>query len=143
MLRNLDDTEDDKFKVIVTADKKVAMRGLDYRAPSNGIQLLVCRSFSHQREAEQAAYRVGRQNDPCKRVILKGLALLNDKEHIDYKSNLISFISSYAPKPVMKLAKPQDPVSDKGKRAEKTSNRGQKRPMVTTTAVEGCNRLFH
>ena len=60
MLRSLDESDDGKFKVIVTTDKTTAMRGLDYRAPSNGIQLLVCRSFANQREAEQAAYRVGR-----------------------------------------------------------------------------------
>jgi len=36
------------------------MRGIDYRAPTKGIILLICKSFSHKREANQAGYRVGR-----------------------------------------------------------------------------------
>jgi hypothetical protein len=51
MLRNLDETKDGRFRVLVATDKAISMRGLDYRAPLNGIHLLVCKSFSHEREA--------------------------------------------------------------------------------------------
>jgi hypothetical protein len=50
MLRNLDDrvepNEGDiappQFRIMVASDKSKAMRGIDYRAPKFGIQLLVC-----------------------------------------------------------------------------------------------------
>ena len=61
------------------------MRGLDYRAPNYGIQLLVCAPFSHAREAEQAAYRVGRQNDPYERLILKDLSIIDQQKAAVYK----------------------------------------------------------
>ena len=59
MLRNLDDTVGGVFRTLVATDI-AAMRGIDYRAPTRGICLLVCQSFSNKREANQAGYRVGR-----------------------------------------------------------------------------------
>ena len=87
-LRKLDEPEGGIFKLLVASDKIIAMRGLDYRAPINGIMLLICHPFSHHREAEQAAYRVGRQNDPCKRLILKDLSLVNKEDQSKYNSKL-------------------------------------------------------
>ena len=59
MLRTLDDTVEGKYRTLVSTNLE-AMRGIDYRSPTNGIILLICKSFCHKREANQAGYRVGR-----------------------------------------------------------------------------------
>ena len=48
-----------KYRTLVATNLE-AMRGIDYRAPTKGIILLICKPFSHKREANQAGYRVGR-----------------------------------------------------------------------------------
>jgi hypothetical protein len=49
MLRTLDDTvEGGKYRTLVSTNLE-AMRGIDYRAPTNGITLLICKSFCHRR----------------------------------------------------------------------------------------------
>ena len=63
VMRNLDDTVEGVFRTLVTTEVN-SMRGIDYRAPTRGICLLVCQSFTNKREANQAGYRVGRQSDP-------------------------------------------------------------------------------
>ena len=106
VLRILDEPVDGLFRVLVATNKSVSMRGLDYRAPNNGIQLLVCRSFAHQREAQQAAFRVGRQNDPCERLILKDLPLLDQQQVLNYKQKLFDFIKTTEQRLVIKHSRP-------------------------------------
>ena len=102
-LLKLDESEGGIFKLLVASDKTIAMRGLDYRAPINGIMLLICHSFSHHREAQQAAYRVGRQKDPCKRLILKDLSLVDEVGQSDYQTKLNKFIMATTKRPVIKM----------------------------------------
>ena len=45
-LRKLDDRVEEDYRLLV-ATKPEVMRGLDFRAPHNGIHLLVCKSFCH------------------------------------------------------------------------------------------------
>jgi hypothetical protein len=66
-----------KFRTLVSSDKQKSMRGVDYRATSIGIHLLLCAPFSNKRELIQAAMRVGRQGDQCQRFKLKGLVLVD------------------------------------------------------------------
>jgi hypothetical protein len=49
------------------------MRGSDYRAPKNGISLLIARSFVTERDFHQAMVRVGRHGDECKRYCVAGV----------------------------------------------------------------------
>ena len=92
MLRTLDDTvEGGKYRTLVSTNLE-AMRGIDYRAPTNGITLLICKSFYHMREANQAGYRVGRQTDSCKRLILKDLNIINKQQMDLYTARLYEFL---------------------------------------------------
>jgi hypothetical protein len=59
MLRTLDDMVEGQYRTLVST-KLEAMRGIDYRAPTKGITLLICQQFNNKREANQAGYRVGR-----------------------------------------------------------------------------------
>lgn len=62
---------------LVLATHAEAMRGVDYRAPAIGITLLVGKSFENAREADQGLKRVGRQKDPCQRVAIEGIPLID------------------------------------------------------------------
>ena len=65
------------------------MRGIDYRAPVNGITLIVAKSFENSREADQGLKRVGRQNDPCHRILLKGVPLIDPVLEAAYNVRLL------------------------------------------------------
>ncbi len=64
------------------------MRGFDYRS-SRGIDLLLCRSFDHERALAQALGRVGRSNDYGKRFKLPGLALVDKDRKAAYIGSLV------------------------------------------------------
>ena len=63
------------YLLIITDE--VLMRGFDYRAPTNGIELLLARDFACERHLVQALGRVGRHYDPCRRFRLTGLTPVN------------------------------------------------------------------
>lgn len=69
------------------------MRAIDYRAPDIGISLLICKSFRNEREAQQGLGRVGRNGDPCQRVLLKDVPLIDQQEQKLYQANLMAFYS--------------------------------------------------
>ena len=52
----------------------------------------------------QASYRVGRQGDPCKRLILKDLPLIDSEKETSYKAKLFEFIQNNEQRPVIKMA---------------------------------------
>jgi len=55
------------------------MRGFDYRAKTFGVCLIVDQGFDSPADVDQGLARVGRQNDPCERLIT------NTTEKIDKK----------------------------------------------------------
>ena len=57
------------------------MRGFDYRAPDNGISLVIARSFTTERELHQAMVRVGRHGDKCKRYNVAEVDEINKEEN--------------------------------------------------------------
>ena len=50
---------------VLLATKEEFMRAIDYRAKTKGIDLIVAKSFSTNRQLQQGLGRVGRNNDPC------------------------------------------------------------------------------
>ncbi len=52
------------------------------------------------REARQGWARVGRQNDPCKRIIFKDVPLINKREELFFNAKLIGFYSKMVKSPV-------------------------------------------
>ena len=74
------------------------MRAIDYRAPTLGIMLVKAKPFDHYRQAQQGLGRVGRNNDPCKRVIIKGINLVDEDKKIAYHAHLMEYYRSYAAK---------------------------------------------
>ena len=64
LLKELDTKSEGEFRLVVATEDE-AMRGINYRAPLNGISLLVAKSFENVREADQGMKRVGRFGDPC------------------------------------------------------------------------------
>ena len=49
------------------------MRGFDYRAPKNGIELLIAANFPNLRAYEEVLGCAGRNDDRCQRFVLHGL----------------------------------------------------------------------
>ena len=83
------------------------MRGINYRAPSYGITLIVAKSFENAREADQGLKRVGRQDDPCDRILLKNVPLINSTLEDAYNVRLL--------KSLRKISEPMNkmqPLSD-------------------------------
>ena len=64
------------------------MRAIDYRAPNLGIALVIAKSFSNPRQAQQGLGRVGRNGDKAVRVILKGVPLVDGDEDFKYRTSL-------------------------------------------------------
>lgn len=65
------------------------MRGIDYRASTLGISLIITMPFANTREAQQGLNRVGRFGDPCKRYIVKGIELVDKKQDQQYRIGLL------------------------------------------------------
>ena len=75
-------------------DQLSAMRGVDYRAKSKGIVLIVARPFENFRDAEQALHRVGRFGDSCSRYKLKGFDIVNNELAQRAYSRMFCFVHS-------------------------------------------------
>ena len=54
--------------------------------------MLVMKPFEHHHEMLQAAYRVGRSKDKCRRVLISGVELIDQEAAIAYKKRLLQFI---------------------------------------------------
>ena len=79
-----------KYPLIV-ATSDFGMRGFDYRAPKNGICLILAASFSNHRLMIQGFHRVGRYTDPCERIALQSVPLIDKVAYIKYMRTLIEF----------------------------------------------------
>ena len=89
MLTELDKRDENAAFRLVVATEEEAMRGIDYRSPQYGITLIVTKSFENAREADQGLKRVGRQDDPCARIILKNVPLINPTMEDAYNVRLL------------------------------------------------------
>ena len=49
-LRELDKKSENGYSVLVSSDIAMSMRGIDYRAPTNGIKLIIDELFKNKRE---------------------------------------------------------------------------------------------
>lgn len=88
----------DKFGEPVTlfVTNEHLMRGVDYRSPERGIELLLCRDFQHERDVSQAMGRVGRYLDYGERFKLPKLALIDEKK----KAELVGYwLNNWKQKP--------------------------------------------
>jgi len=94
MLRSLDEVVEGRYRFLIADSPEIALRGLDFRSPNNAILFVTMRSFAHYREMVQAASRVGRQEDQCRRMIVGDIDLVDHLASCAYKRKLISFIDS-------------------------------------------------
>jgi hypothetical protein len=103
-LRELDKREGEglAFRLVV-ATQKESMRGIDYRAPLNGITLIVAKSFENAREADQGLKRVGRQDDPCCRILLKGVPLIDPLLEDAYNVRLLDSCRKIIREPMLTM----------------------------------------
>ena len=93
------------FPLLVADSPDIAMRGLDYRAPTHGLLLLISKSFSHRRQASQALYRVGRHGDSFSRYRVDNVPLIDKKLEEKYKADLNDFILSKKPRKMVLVQK--------------------------------------
>lgn len=91
VLRNLHQKTHVGSYSLVVATSEEAMRGIDYRSPEVGITLIVGKSFKNTRESQQGLKRVGRYSDPCQRLLLEGVPLVDPQQELAYKKELLSF----------------------------------------------------
>jgi hypothetical protein len=88
-LQSLDKTSPDgSYALLVSFD--FGMRGVDYRAGTTGITLVVAQSFSNDREAIQALARVGRYDEPCNRYRVEGVELVDEEKKTEYIAGLLA-----------------------------------------------------
>ena len=70
------------------------MRGVDYRSDGKGLVLVIGKSFSTARDAEQGLARVGRFGDQSYRTILKGIELVDKDAYARNYSAFYKFAES-------------------------------------------------
>ena len=64
------------YPIVIVADEAM-MRGVDYRSDGKGLLLVINKTFSTKRDAEQGLARVGRFGDVCVRFLVKGVELVD------------------------------------------------------------------
>jgi len=79
--------------VLLIATNAELMRAIDYRSPNLGLALVIAKSFEHPRQAQQGLGRVGRNSDPCQRVKLTGVPLVDPKKEFEYRTKLYKYYS--------------------------------------------------
>jgi hypothetical protein len=67
------------------------MRGFDYLALRTGLCLIVSRSFSSQREADQGLARIGRYHEKAERCLTHGVNLIDKTKELELTRKLIAF----------------------------------------------------
>jgi len=87
---------------LITDEPAKGLRGLDLKGHDSGLVLITLKSFSHHREMLQAAYRVGRCGEKCKRVIIGDIPLVDHMASCVYKRRLVKFIDGASAKPILR-----------------------------------------
>ena len=64
------------YPIVIVADEAM-MRGVDYRSDAKGLLLVINKTFTTNRDAEQGLARVGRFGDVSYRVLVKGIELVD------------------------------------------------------------------
>lgn len=92
-LRELDMMKTDQHYRVLVASDVGTMRGVDLRAPTRGLVLVIRKGFASERDKMQALTRVGRQGDKCERFISRGLSLIDKELEEELVKRLIQFRS--------------------------------------------------
>ena len=79
-LRALDYKTSNGLHRILVVSEPSLMRGTDFRAPANGICLIVKKSFDCERDFKKALTCVGRYGDKCERLLTHDLDPVEKKE---------------------------------------------------------------
>jgi hypothetical protein len=97
------------------------MRGIDYRASKYGITQIIATSFNNKREALQGQERVGRFGDPCLRVSIEGVPLIDKERESLYHASLFQYLIQHESKSKI-TARPQ-----KDKKTNKEEEKDEKK----------------
>ena len=84
--------EEGMHKVFVTA-RETSMRGLDFRAPTIGMVLIVNAAFSSPRDKSQGMGRVGRFKDKCTRVKFGTFEDVDDEKSREVWTKLMKLVN--------------------------------------------------
>ena len=87
LLCKLDTLTEGQFCILLLTEK-IYMRGVDYRAPRLGLDLIIARSFDNALDQEQGLHRVGRHGDPCDRYLHEVEHLISQEEDTNYRGAL-------------------------------------------------------
>ena len=90
-MRNLDQKQGEFYPVYLIS-AEYGSRGVDYRAPKNGICLVICSPFSGIRKKYQTYKRVGRFGDPCFRIRDSSVIEIDQAQSIASKGKIASTI---------------------------------------------------
>ena len=94
-LRSLDTRLNSGLFPVIVATDSFGKRGFDYRAPINGITLLINDSFHNLRDKIQGLGRVKRFSDPGTVILVEGVALIDEKKELEYKKMLMAYSSQF------------------------------------------------
>ena len=97
-MTQLDKTDHMGRHELILATSEEEMRGVDLRAPTKGVKLVIAKSFSCQRNADQGLMRVGRYGDPCERLICSYVDLVDDEQAGALNKRLFAFAKAHQPK---------------------------------------------
>ena len=70
------------------------MRGLDFRADGVSICLVIAKSFSCDRAADQGLARVGRFGDRCERLLVGGVPLVDRVSAMREEQKLLAYMET-------------------------------------------------
>ena len=70
------------------------MRGVDYRSDGKGLLLVINKTFTTKRDAEQGLARVGRFGDMGHRVLVKGIELVDKIVNAEKYNTFFQFAQS-------------------------------------------------
>ena len=139
---SLDPAQCEAGPVLAITDAAL-MRGVDFRAPLQGITLYVCASLTNKREAQQALGRVGRNGDACRRYLLEGADLVDATAQASYIGALVAYYTRTQKRTLPKLDFAKNPPKKK-ERIEKEAKENvridrmlQKKAQDTRGAAAG------
>ena len=81
------------YPIVIVADEAM-MRGVDYRSDGKGLLLVINKTFTTNRDAEQGLARVGRFGDQGCRVLVKGIELVDKISNAEKYNTFFRFAQS-------------------------------------------------
>lgn len=110
------------YPLIITTSS-FGLRAFDYRGNKIGITLIIAKSLAHERDALQAMSRVGRWDEPFKRIVAGDTDIIDKVSAFTYSTRLNKYNNSKAAADREKALATQKMVEEEKERAKEEKKR--------------------